>query len=164
MTDLPGEPARPSRGTGADPAVPPPTGSFHSRPVPDEAAAGRGPALFAGLLLGLIGVWHAIIGLVALAEPDVLRASTATQPLLAGYEAWAAVHILVGLLALLLGVGVAGGNRVASVGAVVLAVVSAVVTLVFIRSSPFWGCLVIAADVVVIWGVTTQAPPPRPAR
>jgi hypothetical protein len=132
--------------------------------VPDEAPAGRGRTLFTGVLLGFIGVWHAVIGLVALAEPDYYRATDAGQPLLGGYEAWAAVHLLLGLVALVVGVGVVGGNRLAIVGGVVLAVTSAVVNLVFIRADPFWGCMVITLDVVVIWGLTAQAPPQRPAR
>ena len=164
MTELSGEPARPAAESGVGPAVPPPAGAFEARPVPDEAPEHRGMVRFVGILLGFIGVWHVVIGLVALTEPGYFRATDAGQPLLAGYEAWAAVQLLVGFLALVVGLGVLAGNRLATVGAVVLAVVSAVVTLVFIRADPFWGCLVLALDGLVIWAVTAQAPPPRPAR
>jgi hypothetical protein len=164
MTELSGGSARPAPGAEVDPAVPAPAGTFEARPVPEEASEHRGMVQFVGVLLGFIGVWHIVIGLVALTEPAYFRATDAGQPLLAGYEAWAAVQLVVGFLALVIGLGVIAGNRLATVGAVALAVVSAVVTLVFIRAAPFWGCLFLALDGLVIWAVTAQAPPPRPGR
>jgi hypothetical protein len=68
---------------------------------------------------------------------------------------------VIGVLAVVAGFGVFAGNRLASVVGVVLAVVSAVVNLVFITASPGAAILAIGLDLIVIWGITTQVPPAR---
>lgn len=164
MTDRLGDPSRPGAGPGVEPAVPPAADDFEPWPVPDAAPDAGGMVRFAGLVLGLTGLWHAVAGLVALTEPAYFRTSSARLPVHVSYTTWGWVLLVLGVLAVAAGFGVITGNRVASVVAVVLAVVSAVVNLVFLKADPFWGVLIIALDVLVIWGVTAQAPPPRPAR
>ena len=164
MTELSGKHARPAAGAGADPAVPPPAENFEAWPVPDAAPDAGGMVRFAGLVLGLTGLWHALAGLVALTEPAYYGTATARLPVQVSYTTWGWVHVVVGVLALVAGFGVIARNRLASVVAVVLAVLSAVVNLVFLKADPGWGFLLIALDVLVIWGVTAQAPPPRSAR
>ena len=161
MTELPGQRARAVPGAEADPTVPPPADDFQARPVPDAARNAGGMGRFAGMVLGLTGIWQAVAGLVALTEPTHL--STARLPVHVSYATWGWVHVLLGALAIVAGFGVIAGNRLASVVAVVLAVVSAVVNLVFMKADPFSAFMIIALDVLVIWGVTAQAPTPRPA-
>lgn len=164
MTDLSGNVVPPPRADRSSPAVPP--AAFDDEepwPVPDAAPNAGGMVRFAGLILGLTGIWHAVAGLVALTEPAYFATATSRLPIHVGYTTWGVVHLVVGLLAVAAGVGVVAGNRLASVVAVVIAVLSAVVSLVFMRAEPGWSFLMIGLDVIVIWGVTTQAPPPRHA-
>jgi hypothetical protein len=164
MTELSGEPARPAAGASVDPAVPPPAGAFEARPVPDASPEPGGMVRFAGVVLGLAGIWHAAAGLVALVDSAYYRTATVRLPVHVGYTTWGWVHLVIGVIAVLAGFGVLAGNRLACVVAVVLAVVSAVINLVFLKAAPFSSLVIIALDVFVIWGVTAQAPPPRPAR
>ena len=165
MTDRRGDPVPPGSGAGVAPAVPPAADDdLEPWPVPDAAPDAGGMVRFAGLILGLTGIWHVVAGLVALTEPSYFATSSARLPVHVGYTTWGWVYLVLGVVALGAGFGVIAGNRVAAVVAVVLAVVSAVVNLVFLRANPFWGVFIIALDVLVVWGVTAQAPPPRPAR
>jgi len=160
MTELPRQPAPPLGAT--DPAVVPPSDDFEAWPVPDAAPDAGGMVRFAGVVLALAGFAHIVAGVVALTEPARLQARTAALPVHVGYTTWGWVHLVLGVLAVGAGFGVVVGNRLAAVVAVVLALVSAVVNIVFLKAEPGWGVLMIALDVLVIWGVTAQAPPPRP--
>lgn len=164
MTDRSTDASRQGSSTYVEGAVPPAFDDEEPWPVPDAAPDAGGMVRFAGLILGLTGIWHAIAGLVALTEPSYFSTSSARLPVDVGYTAWGWVYLVLGVLAVGAGFGVIAGNRVAAVIAVVLAVVSAVVNLVFITANPVWSVLIIALDVLVVWGVTAQAPPPRPAR
>jgi hypothetical protein len=163
MTDVSGEPARPAAEAYVDPAVPPAAGDFEASPVPGAVPEAGGMLRFAGLVLGLTGIWHVVAGLVALTEQSYYRTSADRLPVHVSYTTWGWVHLLIGALAVAAGFGVIAGNRLACVVAAVLAMVSAVLNLVFIRAEPFWAVMIILLDVLVIWGVTTQAPPPRSA-
>jgi hypothetical protein len=167
MSDPTGGPVRSPADARTSPAVdledtaPAGTGPWAA----DDAAAGPGGmARFAGLVLGLAGIWHAVAGLVALTDPAQFLTTTAALPLHVGYQTWGWTHLVVGALALFAGFGVLAQNRLAAVIAVVLAMVSAIVSLVFMKAEPLWSVLIIALDVLVIWGVTTQVRPPEPAR
>jgi hypothetical protein len=118
---------------------------------------------FASLVLGLVGIWHAAAGLVALTDPTYFLATTAALPLRVSYTTWGWTHLIIGAIALSCCFGVLAGNRIATLVAVVLTVLSAAVSLLFMRAEPFWAVLIIALDVLVVWGLTAQAPP-RPAR
>jgi hypothetical protein len=131
-------------------------------PTGEPAADPGGMTRFAGLVLGLVGIWHAVAGLVALIDPTQFLTTTAALPLHVGYTTWGWTHLVIGVLALFAGFGVLSGNRLAAVVAVVLTVISAVVNLVFMKAEPFWSVMVIALDILVIWGVTAQAPRPKP--
>jgi hypothetical protein len=160
MTEL----SRPSAGlTGAyvDPAVPPAAhDGFEPSPVPLEASNPGGMLRFAAVILGLAGLWQALVGVAALTNPDSFAVSASALPV-HNYTAWGWVHLIIGLLALACCFGVLAGNALAAVVAVVLAVVSAAVHLVFLKAEPGAALMVIAMDVLVIWGVTT-AQVPRP--
>jgi hypothetical protein len=163
MTDVSGEPARPATDAYVDPAVPPATDRFEASPVPDAAPEAGAMLRFAGLVLGLTGIWHVVAGLVALTEESYYRTPSARLPVHVSYTTWGWVHLLIGALAVVAGFGVIAGNRLAAVVGGVLALVSAVVNLAFIRAEPFAAVMIIILDVLVLWGVTTQAPPPRSA-
>jgi hypothetical protein len=160
MTDSSGTSAGPA-GAYVDPAVPPAADDgFTPSPIPQEVSNPGGMLRFAAVILGLAGLWQAVVGLVALTNPDSFAVSAAALPV-HNYTAWGWVHLIIGLVALACCFGVLAGNALAAVVGVVLAVVSAAVHLVFIKAEPGAALMVIALDVLVIWGVTTaQVRPP----
>jgi len=164
MSDQSRDVVPPPAGVDMAPAVPPGFDDEEPWPVPSPAPDAGGMVRFAVLVLGLTGIWGVVAGLVALIEPAYFRTSTARLPVHLGYPAWGWVHLVVGVLAVVAAFGVLAGNRLAAVVGVVLAVVSAVVNLVFVRAAPVAAVLAIGLDLLVIWGITAHAPPPRPAR
>jgi uncharacterized membrane protein HdeD (DUF308 family) len=164
MADLSGNVVPPPQGGGVAPAVPPAdVRGAEPGVVPSAAAEPGGMRRFAVLVLGLTGIWQVVAGLVALTEPGTFRTPARALALHVSYTTWGWVHLVIGILAVVAAFGILAGNRLAAVVGVVLAVISAVVNLVFLRADPGAAILVIVLDVLVIWGITAQAPPPRPS-
>ncbi len=72
------------------------------------------------------------------------------------YTAWGWMHLLVGLLAALIGVGLLAGNMVARGAAVGLASFSALASLTFVGAAPVWSVIIIAIDVLVIFAIVVH--------
>jgi hypothetical protein len=120
--------------------------------VVEGLPAARGSAVFAGLLVILLGAFHVVEGLIAL-----LRGTGAARALvLTDATAWGWAHVGLGLVAFVVGVGVLAGRPVARVLGVVLALVSAVVNLAFDRAFPGGTAIVVVLDVVVIYAITVH--------
>src|SRR5690349_22919088 len=114
-----------------------------------EAASGwTGWVVFAGVLLVLAGGIHLIEGLVALFRDTTYLVKTDRLAVTVSYTTWGWVHLVVGIAAVLVGLGLLAGNALARVVGVGLAVLSAVVNLAFARANPWEAVIVIALDVV----------------
>ncbi|AEA22328.1 hypothetical protein Psed_0046 [Pseudonocardia dioxanivorans CB1190] len=72
-----------------------------------------------------------------------------------GYPVWGRVHLILGALLILSGLGVLARNNVAPVTGIVLAALCALVNLAFIGAHPLWAVVVIAVDVVIIYAMTS---------
>ena len=72
------------------------------------------------------------------------------------YNTWGWVHLIIGILAIATGAGLIAGNMVARVAGIVLAVISAILNLVFIPAYPVWSTVVIAVDVIVIYAIVVH--------
>ena len=66
------------------------------------------------------------------------------------------MHLILGLLLLLSGVGVLAGNVAARTVGVILAGLSALANMLFIEAYPFWSILIIVVDVLVIYALTVH--------
>ena len=115
-----------------------------------------GWAWFAAGVMGLVGVFQIIAGIVALAGPSYYTAPTRRLVVDTGYTTWGWVHLILGILALGAGGGLVFGSAVARVLGIALAVVSAVVNLAFLPAAPFASTLIIALDVFVIYAITVH--------
>src|SRR5918997_6143408 len=102
-----------------------------------------GWAWFTGGLMGLVGLFQVITGIVALAGTGYYTVPARNLVVDASYTTWGWVHLILGLALLVTGGGLAFGNTVARVAGVALAVLSAVVNLAFIPASPFAATLII---------------------
>jgi len=123
-------------------------------------AAGRskwtGWIVFAAVILFLGGLLQIMEGLVALFDEGYYAVGSDGLVVHVNYTAWGVVHLLVGALACLIGIGLLTGNMVARGAAVFLAGFSALANLVFLAANPAWSLLVIALDVVVIYAVVVH--------
>ncbi|WP_235734561.1 DUF7144 family membrane protein [Nocardioides alcanivorans] len=118
--------------------------------------------VFAGMLLVLLGVFHAVQGLVALFRDEVFLVGQNGLVVNADYTVWGWVHLLGGILAVLVGVGVLAGRLWAQMVAVCLAFVSAIVNLGFLPAFPIWSVLMITLDVLVMWALVVHGDELRP--
>ena len=112
-----------------------------------------GGTAFAGVIMLLIGVFHAIAGLVAIFD-DEFYVVTRNYTFDLDVSAWGWIHLLIGLLLIAVSYGLFMRSSWAGVTAIMLASLSAVVNFFFIPYYPFWAIVVIALDIWVIWALT----------
>jgi hypothetical protein len=112
--------------------------------------------VFGGMMLILIGIFHVVQGIVALVNDDYYLVTKDGLVLNLDFTTWGWTHLVLGVLLGLVGVGLLAGSTAARVAGVVLAVLSAVVNLVFIPAYPAWSVMVIALDVIVIFSIVVH--------
>ena len=111
---------------------------------------------FAATTLILIGLFQAIEGIVALVKDDYFIVSTDELLISVDYTTWGWVHVGLGVMALITGVGMFTGALWARVLGIVFALLSAVTNLAFLGAYPVWSTLIIAFDVILIWALTVH--------
>jgi len=112
-----------------------------------------GWATFAGLMMIILGIFHAIAGLSEIANPDsfavtqnyVFKFSTST---------WGWIHLILGIVVFFAGFGVFRGAVWARTVGVILAILSAAGAFAWLPYVPFWSILLIFIAVAVIWALT----------
>jgi hypothetical protein len=112
--------------------------------------------LFAGILLVLLGAVHLCVGLVALLRPEVLAGTRADQLLPVSLTALAWVHVVLGVAALITGVGLVRGLAWARLTAVLLACLAALVNFAFLHVHPVWSVLAVAFATVVVYSIAAH--------
>lgn len=118
-----------------------------------EATGWTGWVAFAGAMLILLGLFHAVEGLVALLDKSYYLVAPSGLVVNVSYTAWGWVYLAFGVLAVLIGIGVLTGNRVAQFAGAAIAALSAIVNLAFIAAYPLWSMVVIVVDVIVIYAI-----------
>ena len=124
--------------------------------VHEDPSGWAGWVVFGGVMLILIGIIHLIQGIVALVNDDYYLVTRDGLVLNLDFTSWGWTHLVLGVLIGLVGVGLLAGNTAARVAGVVLAVLSAVVNLVFIAAYPAWSVVIIALDVIVIYAIVVH--------
>ncbi|MDQ5943707.1 MAG: hypothetical protein QG675_475 [Patescibacteria group bacterium] len=111
-----------------------------------------GWSVFAGVLMVLAGMFQAIVGLMAIARDTVYFVGPYTIASL-DITQWGWVHLIVAVLVMLAGFSVLKGHMYGRIVGVLLAMVSAVVNMLFLPAYPVWSLLVIVIDVVIIYSL-----------
>jgi hypothetical protein len=112
--------------------------------------------LFAGVIMIMVGAFHAISGLVALFQDEYYVVRPSGLVINMDYTAWGWTHLLIGLVAVAVGIGVLLGQMWARVMGVIVAVLSALVNIAFLSAYPIWSTIVIATDILVIYALTAH--------
>ena len=115
-----------------------------------------GWALFAVVMLVMAGGFQIVNGLIALFRSGTYLVGPSGLVVDVDYTTWGWVHIGLGLLALLAGMGVTRGQLWARILGVTLALLSAIVYLAFLPAFPALALVVIAVDVLVIFALTAH--------
>jgi len=116
-----------------------------------------GVSAFAGVMMILVGFFQGIAGFSALLEDKVYVVG---QEYVFTYDAttWGWIHLLLGIVLILAGLGVLRGGVVGRTVAVIIVAISAIVNFIFLLgwNQPVWSILVIALDVAIIWALTAH--------
>ena len=114
-----------------------------------------GWALFAAVVLITVGCFQVIAGISAIAEDDlIVKAPNYVFNL--DVSQWGWVHLLLGAILILSGLGIVTGNVIARTVGVFVAALSAIANFAFIPYYPVWSIAIIAIDIAVIWALTAH--------
>jgi hypothetical protein len=111
---------------------------------------------FAGVIMMMLGTFHAIQGLVALFNDEYYLVGSSGLVIELDYTAWGWVHLIAGAVLVAAGLGVFGGQVWARAVGVATAMLSAIVNVVFLAAYPVWSLMMIALSVVLILALTVH--------
>ena len=116
-------------------------------------AEGRGArmVLFASILLLVIGFFNMIYGIAAIAGSHVFVANA--HYVIGDLRAWGWVTLILSVLQLVAAGGIVMGNQLARWFAVAVVGINAIEMMFFVPAYPFWALIIIAADLVALWGL-----------
>ena len=119
----------------------------------DEGTAWAGWVVFGGVMLIMMGAFQVVQGLVALFDDGFYAVSSKGLIIDVDYNTWGVIHVVIGLVGILVGIGLMAGNLAARMAGVAIAFLSALVNLAFISAYPVWSVMVIVLDVIVIYAI-----------
>jgi hypothetical protein len=124
-----------------------------TRPAGASQAEGRGYGLvlFASILMLIVGIFNLIYGIAAIANSHVFTANA--HYVFGNLRTWGWIALIIGALQLLAGGGVLAGNQAARWFAVAVLGLSAIDQMFSIPAYPFWSLIIIAVDVVALYGL-----------
>ena len=125
-------------------------------------SAGRGGkdtysgwAAFAGVLMFIIGSLNAFWGLGGILNDDIVIVG-GEGAIIADITLWGWVHLILGSIIALTGVGLLAGNEGARLAAIFFLTVNAIVQIVWFPAAPLWAFLIIILDVTIIYQLTAR--------
>jgi hypothetical protein len=118
-----------------------------------EPTGWAGWVVFGGVMLIMLGSFQIIEGLVALFDDGFYLVRSNGLVVDVDYNTWGWIHLALGIIGVLVGVGLLAGNMAARIVGVGIAFLSALVNLAFISAYPVWSVLMIVLDVIVIFAI-----------
>ena len=112
---------------------------------------GYGMIVFAAVLLGIAGLFNVIDGIAAIARSSVFIGNA--RYVIGDLRTWGWVALILGVLQALVSIGVLAGNQLARWTGVVLIGLNAIAQMFFVPAYPFWSLMIVAVDVVALWGL-----------
>ena len=131
------------------------TGSTTAATYETARSGWTGWIAFAGVIMIISGGLNALYGLIGVVN-DEWVVWTNRSSLYLDISQWGWVHLVVGLVMLLAGIGVFSGNILARTVGVIVASVSLIANFFFIPAYPLWALIVITIDLLVIWALTAH--------
>ena len=145
-----------STGASTHKAQSSPSWSYAGPPAEAEQTGWMGWILFAATMMLMVGIFHAIQGLVALFEDEYFLVGKNGLTVHVDYTTWGWVHLVLGIVVAAAGAGLLVGQMWARIVGVLVALVSSVVNIAFLAAYPIWSLIMITVDVLVIWAITVH--------
>jgi len=111
---------------------------------------GSGWRAFAGTMILLSGLFNLLDGIVALTNSRYL----VNQLVWSDLKTWGWILVAFGAVELLAGLAIFGGATWATMVGIVVTMLNALGQLAILRSYPVWSAIIIAIDVLIIYGLT----------
>ena len=125
-------------------------------PGQPEQTGWMGWILFAGTMMLMLGIFHAIQGFVALFRDEYYLVGKNGLTVHVDYTTWGWVHLILGVIIAGAGAGLIAGQMWARIVGVLVALVSSVINIAFLSAYPIWSAIMIAVDILVIWAITVH--------
>lgn len=115
----------------------------------------NGWTAFAAIVLLIVGSLDALYGLAAILNNEVVLVG-GHGVLIVDVTTWGWVHLILGSILALTGIGLFAENEAARVAAVFFVAVNAIAQIVWFPAAPLWAMLMIFLDVVIIYQLTAR--------
>ena len=112
-----------------------------------------GGITFAGTMMIMLGIFHVLDGIAAIANDDFFVV-TRNYAFDLDVTAWGWIHLILGICLFIAGWGLFSRKLWAGMVAIVLALLTAIENFFFIPYYPWWSLLVIAVCIWVMWALT----------
>ncbi len=122
---------------------------------PARSAWAGGLSVFAGAMMFTLGLFQFFEGLSAVLKDNVY-VSTRDYVFQFDITAWGWIHLIIGLIAVLVGGAILAGQAWAFITGVIIAGLSALTNFMFIPYYPVWALVIIAFDIAVIWALCVR--------
>ena len=109
-----------------------------------------GLTVFGGVGLATVGGFQLLMGLSAVLK-DTVYVHTDKYVYKLDLVGWGWIHLIMGVVAIVVGLTILVGAKWALTAGIVIAVLSALSNFAFIPQAPWWALLIIAIDIVLIW-------------
>jgi hypothetical protein len=113
--------------------------------------AGRGWVLYAALMLGLVGSFNVIDGIVALSRSQFYVANA--KYVFSDLRTWGWIVLVIGALQILAALSVSRGSEIARWFGVAAAGINGIAQLLFLPGYPLWSIAAFAMDILVIYAL-----------
>ena len=110
-------------------------------------------AIFAGIVLVVVGSLDALWGLAAILEGENVIVG-GNGVIISNVTTWGWVSLILGSLVALTGVGLLARSDAARWAAVFFVSLNAIAQIVWFPAAPLWAFLIIGLDVLIIYGLT----------
>ena len=114
-----------------------------------------GWAAFAGVMMFLVGSLSALWGLGGILNDDVVVVG-GHGAIVADITTWGWIHLILGSLVALTGVGLLTGNPTARVFGIFIVAINALAQIVWFPAAPLWAFLMIVLDVTILYQLTAR--------
>jgi hypothetical protein len=101
-------------------------------------------------MMVILGSLDAIWGLAAIVNDEIVVVG-GTGALIFDITAWGWIHLILGSLVALTGIGLITGNSAARVAGIFFVAVNAVAQIVWFPAAPLWAFLMIVLDTVILY-------------
>jgi hypothetical protein len=114
-----------------------------------------GWTVFVGCLLLIIGSLDALYGLAGVLNNEIVIVG-GHGVIVADVSTWGWVHLILGSIIALTGIGLFAGMSAARWAAVFFVTINAIAQIVWFPAAPLWAMLIIFLDVVIIYQLTAR--------